>query len=171
MQVCSIQCTGICQSIFPSYFSIEFLLIISIIYNINVFYSSSCIQISYHLYELFPNSIVTSLVITQGLPIIFIHTFYIIILSRLQYDDTIFPIHFLPQNALIYSPTHKTQEPQPQTNNYRSLRNVECRKNCLPQGRAHQLIIRYKVVSPENIYLHIFKGSVVKDAPCLSLVT
>ena len=30
-------------------------------------------------------------------------------------------------------------------------RNAENGRNSLPQGKAHQLVIRYQVVSPENI--------------------
>lgn len=36
------------------------------------------------------------------------------------------------------------------TQNYKQLRNSESGRNHLPQGRAHQLIIQYQMVSPET---------------------
>ena len=39
--------------------------------------------------------------------------------------------------------------PQPYTRNYRD---AESGRNHPPQGRAHQLVIQYQMVSPENIH-------------------
>ena len=43
---------------------------------------------------------------------------------------------------------------QPYTKNYRPLRDAESGRNSLPQGRAHQLVIQYQMVSLENRHTH-----------------
>lgn len=49
----------------------------------------------------------------------------------------------------------RLRRPQPYTRNYRKLRNVERGRHSLSQQRAQQLIIRYQMVSLENIYKRV----------------
>jgi hypothetical protein len=58
--------------------------------------------------------------------------------------------------------------PKENSKNYRQLRNAESRRNSLPQGRAHELVVQYQMVSlrfqtnvqvtlhrPQRLYLGI----------------
>lgn len=42
--------------------------------------------------------------------------------------------------------------PQPYMKGYKKRRKDACRRNGLPQGKAHQLVLQHQIVSPEDIY-------------------
>lgn len=46
----------------------------------------------------------------------------------------------------------KSRRPQYYIKNHRQIKNVKSRKNRLPQGKPHQLVIKYKTLSPKNIH-------------------
>ena len=57
-------------------------------------------------------------------------------------------------NTNTYAKVDKEEpkRPQPYTQNYSQLRNVESRRHSIPQGKVSQLVIQYQMASPENIY-------------------
>ena len=54
-------------------------------------------------------------------------------------------------NRLAEGDKGKTRRPTLHKD-YRQLRNEERGRNSLPQGRAHQLVIQYPIVSPANMH-------------------
>ena len=48
--------------------------------------------------------------------------------------------------------TNKPKQNKTKQKNYRQLRNAESRRHSLSQERAHQLVIHYQIVNPENLH-------------------
>ena len=67
-------------------------------------------------------------------------------------SPTWLPKHDL-SNGLANTDRRKLRRPQPQAKNNRQLQNAEIRRNSLPQGRGHQLVTQYQMVSPKK-YIH-----------------
>ena len=61
------------------------------------------------------------------------------------------PEHYLNKNNSKHG-HEKVHRPQPYPKYYRQLRKSGSKRNSLPQGRAHQLIIQHQIVIPENIH-------------------
>lgn len=46
----------------------------------------------------------------------------------------------------------KKEPPRPQIHTYRQLRKTGNRRDCLLQGRAHQLFVQFQMLNPKNTY-------------------
>jgi hypothetical protein len=71
------------------------------------------------------------------------HHYDYIIKCKLNKDDT---------STYAKVDKEESMRSQPYTEHFSQLRNVESRRNSIPQGKVKQLVIQYQMASPENIY-------------------